>query len=321
MSQRFGILTTVALLACAPIASADSAAERFAPKRRLNLDIWVEWRGVQDMADTTDLLAVYPEWLRYVRSQSLARVPAAGFDFVRLPMDPGPLLAIGPGPRQDKLIAGIVAIATRLQGLGLKVIVDLHSLPRPDNIWGSDNIVTEPAHFAARIALTGKVAAALNGMTPDRAGAPDLLIVLSGACRGGIDGSELINPGVAGDDNVIWWFHSCDPFVFTHQGAPWVTGPERCFTNIPSPGGTITDGQATDWSQRLRRVRPKTSVSLPRHFILAQILAPQALLVRNLHKAQASPKRACQPPCQAGLCKAWPDGRNVKAPPSWQRSL
>ena len=203
MFQRFGNLTPVALQAYAPIASADTAAERVAPKRGLNLDIRVEWRSEQDMADTPDLLAVYPECLRNVRSQNLAPgcVPQAlilcACRWIR-----GPVLAIWPGPRQDKLIAFIVAITTRRQGLGLKVIVDLHAPPRPDKIGGTHKIVTEPALFAARVALTGKVAAALNGMNPARADAPDLPIVLSGACGGGIDGLEL-DPGVMGDDNVI----------------------------------------------------------------------------------------------------------------------
>jgi len=270
-----------AVLLATPVA-AQSAADRFAPKRGLNFEIWSQWLSADDMVTTPGFLNEYPDWRRLAAGDSIAGLAPMDFDFVRLPMDPAPLLRLGPGAAQDALIAEIVEGAALVQGMGLKVIVDMHSIPRPDEDWGTDSIVGDPALFDAHVALVGKIAETLHGMDPDRtalevlneptndcdalyagagemrwpgqldrlyaaarAGAPDLPLVLSGACWGGVLGLQALDLTHFGD-NVLWSFHSYDPFLFTHQGAVWTDGPNAYFRGIPYPPEVIEDALAAE---------------------------------------------------------------------------
>jgi endoglucanase len=260
---------------------AETAADRFQPKRGLNFEIWNEWLTADQMVAREGFLDVYPDWRRLVAPDAVADLKTKGFDFVRLPFDPSPMLRLGPGAAQDALIDQIQQTATEVQETGLKVIVDLHSIPRPDEVWGTDSIVQNAQLFEAYLILVGKVAQRLDGFDPDRTalellnepthdceaiggtgtmawpdqlvrlhgaartGAPELPLVLSGACWGGIDGLGALDPAKIGDDNVIWSFHSYDPFLFTHQGASWTTWVNRYFDDVPYPPETLDDAEAT----------------------------------------------------------------------------
>jgi hypothetical protein len=274
-------LSLIGALVIAVPVHAETAADRFQPKRGLNFEIWNEWLTAEEMVTHPGFLLVYPDWRRVVPFEAVEDLKAKGFDFVRLPFDPAPLLRLGPGAAQDELIDQIRLTASLAQSTGLKVIVDLHSIPRPEEPWGTDDIVGNPDLFDAHVALAGKVAARLNGMDPDRtalellneptgdcdaiwqktgpmlwpdqlgrlhsaarAAAPDLPLVLSGACWGGPDGLEQIDPTSIADDNVIWSFHSYDPFLFTHQSASWSEGPNAYFADIPYPPDRIDDALA-----------------------------------------------------------------------------
>ncbi len=65
--------------------------------------------------------------------------------------------------------------------------------------------------------------------------APKLTIVMSGGCWGGADGLSDIDPATFHDDNIIWSFHTYDPFVFSHQGANWTDGPEAYYPPLHFP--------------------------------------------------------------------------------------
>jgi len=53
-----------------------------------------------------------------------------------------------------------------------------------------------------------------------RGAAPDLALIVSGACGAMIAGLEALDPASVGDENVIYTFHFYEPYVFSHQGAP-----------------------------------------------------------------------------------------------------
>lgn len=253
-------------------------AEGLVLKRGLNFDIWNDWRTVDDMLETPGFLTPFPDWQRIVTETQLARIRTDGFDFVRLPMDPAPLLALGPGTARAAQIGDIRRGAERALAAGLNVVVDLHAFPRPDEIWGTDHIVAGlwPDHLR----LVAEVGAALRGLPPERvafeplneptqdcdaiwgdakaewpqmlidlhraarSAAPDLPIVLTGACWGGVDGLEQIDPTTIDDDNVIWSFHSYAPFQFTHQGANWTDAPLKYITGLPYPPSLLTEEMA-----------------------------------------------------------------------------
>ncbi len=68
-----------------------------------------------------------------------------------------------------------------------------------------------------------------------RASATRLTLVLSGACWGGAEGLAKIDPKDIADDNIIWSFHSYDPFILTHQGATWAGDFAAHVYGLPFP--------------------------------------------------------------------------------------
>ncbi len=277
----FARLIAFTVVGTATAAMAETAADRFAAKRGLNLELWVEWFSIEDMVTKPGFLDVFPDWRRHAPPDALTALAINGFDHVRLPIDPAPLLRLGPGAAQDALIEQIVDTVAMIHEVGLNVIVDLHSIPREGETWGTDGIVNGPARFNAYDAFVGQIAARLNGQDPDRtalellnepthdcglvfepdkqkwpaqlsqlhqtarSNAPDLPLVVSGACWGSADGLLALDPSLLNDDNLIWSFHSYGPFFFTHQGAGWSGGPTALFAGVPYPPATITDAMAT----------------------------------------------------------------------------
>jgi hypothetical protein len=70
-----------------------------------------------------------------------------------------------------------------------------------------------------------------------RIAAPNLALVATGACGGMIAGLETLDPARVGDPNVIYTFHFYEPYVFSHQGAPWMSGEPiyRYLNAVPWP--------------------------------------------------------------------------------------
>lgn len=272
----------IALLMLALPVTAQTAADNFHPRRGINFDIWVDWLSTADMLATPGFLDQYPDWRRHVTDSAIAALPGQGYDFARLPMDPAPLLALGPGARQDALIDQIGQDAELVLSHGLHVIIDMHPFPRPGEAWGVDDILADPAKFAAYATLIGRIARRLDGMDPQktafepmneptsdcdairgdaaptwpdqlaelhrraRDNAPDLPLVLSGACWGGPEGLSKLDPAILADDNVIWSFHSYTPFLFTHQGADWTGGLESVLHHLPYPPTLLSGVTARD---------------------------------------------------------------------------
>lgn len=276
-------------------------------KRGMNLEIWVDWIEVEEMVASPDFLDQYPDWLRHVKPERIAALKAAGFDFVRFPVEPAPLLLIGPGARRDALIGQIPLTVHMLQDAGLTVIVDLHTIPREAKDYAIDAIVGDAAVFDSYLQLVEEVAASLDGLDPTRTAfepinepthdcqaiedgtkgdwpdqlvrlhhaarqrAPDLPLVLSGACWGGIEGLEAIDPGAFADANVIWSFHSYDPFLFTHQSAAWTDAAVGAFADVPYPPSRVDDALAeTLVDAAIDRARSSDLASM-------QSLTPEAL--------------------------------------------
>lgn len=203
----------------------------------------------------------------------LERLRELGFDFVRIPVDPGPLLAFA-GRRREALLGDVTAAARLALDAGLAVVVDLHP-NEATHYWTAARFAADPAapEAAGFVELVALVAAALARLDPERvalepvneppgacdggawramqarlvasarAAAPELSIVINGACGALLAGLEALDPAPFRGPGFLYSFHFYEPYVFSHQGAPWMTGePMYRYLNAvpwPSSAGSL----------------------------------------------------------------------------------
>jgi endoglucanase len=247
------ILAVVATLLLPALAD----AETIVLKRGLPTDIWLTWPEGADL-DQQKFIDVFPEYREEFKGGEFKLVKDAGFDFVRLTIDPAIYLT---NMRQDKtkrLQMGTKSAIDEILAAGLKVVVDLHVFPRDGDDPGTDQMLSDEGFdkYLYAVGYLGKLVDTyppdkvafepmneptldcpydLNGARPRwpaklahlhkfaRVYAPNTTLVLSGGCWGSAEGLAALDPALLNDDNIIWSFHSYDPFVFSHQGASWTT--------------------------------------------------------------------------------------------------
>ena len=246
------ILRLAAIFALVAVPAADAAT--FKPKRGISLDIWMTWPQ-EDVWDQESAILPFPEWHKTVAAPELAALKKAGFDTVRMPVDPAIFISDKSAAFHDRLYDDVVSSVKLVEDAGLKVIVDLHWLPGGGNrSIGTDQVLKDEALFENYLLFARRIAKSIAHENPEnvalevfneptidcdsdgtsdwpaklkqafaatRASAPDLTLILSGACWGGAEGLAKLDPKDYPDDNLIWSFHSYDPFIITHQGASW----------------------------------------------------------------------------------------------------
>lgn len=255
------------VLAAALALVAPAAAATFEARRGINLDIWTTWPDESRWGDPSALLP-FPEWRRTVGPRQLADLRAAGFDFVRMPVDPSPFLSERTGALRENLFEEVVEATREVNRAGLKVIVDLHLFPAGGNrAIGMSEVMDDPAMFERYLDLVRRMGSAIAAEDPSwvafelmnepvtaceseediwparlkqmfaaaRASATRLTLVLSGGCWGSAEGLARLDPEIIPDDNIIWSFHNYDPFLLTHQGATWAGDFIGYVTGIPYP--------------------------------------------------------------------------------------
>jgi len=185
-------------------------------------------------------------------SMLLASLRQAGFNGVRLAVDPAPLMAVDDAQR-DRWIAQVVAATRHLVRNAFRVVVDIHPSRRSmmpgfadtDLIDGPsgpkfNRLVTLETRIAEALTqefAPGDVAFELFNEPPDHAAfrkrtawsgqlqalfqkirkaAPGLTLIVSGADFGGVEGLTGLDPA-AFDSDTMFSFHSYHPMMFTHQ--------------------------------------------------------------------------------------------------------
>lgn len=258
--KPFGYVCAIVLLAVLAIATPGQAAT-FAMKRGLNLDIWTTWPGEDKWGDRETLLP-YPEWRKTLTAADLADLKAAGFDFLRMPVDPAPFLSAKTEAFRDRLYASVLDSARIINAAGLKVVVDMHLIS-----GGMETVMNDPAAFDRYLDIVRQMATTLADEDPTlvafelmnepvvdceagqdswserrqrlfaaaRASATRLTLVLTGACYSSAEMLAKTDPSVIPDDNIIWTFHSYNPFLLTHQGATWAGDFISYVTGLPYP--------------------------------------------------------------------------------------
>ncbi|MCJ2052249.1 glycoside hydrolase family 5 protein [Methylobacterium sp. J-070] len=199
----------------------------------------------------------------------LRRLGALGFDFARLPLDPGPFVAFT-GRRRAELLGSLSAAIDAVVDAGMRVVVNVQANAAthhytPDAFYGSDraplfpayrDLVAELARLCARkgsdrVALEpvneppqACGAGAWNRVRADllaaaRSAAPALTLVATGSCGSLVAGLTALDPAsVARYAPVLYTFHFYEPYLFSHQGAPWLTEEPfyRWLNAVPWPG-------------------------------------------------------------------------------------
>lgn len=260
-----GIGTVLLLLAALML---PANAMTFTMKRGLNLDIWTTWPGEDKWGDPAAILP-YPEWRKFLTDADLEALKDAGFDFLRMPVDPSPFLSDKTAALRDDLYASVLDSVRMINRAGLKVVVDLHLIPAGgDRSLGMGEVMADPATFDAFVAVVRKMAATLASEDPAmvafepmnepvvdcdadnthswpdrlrrlyaaaRASATRLTLILSGGCYASAEALSKVDPAAIADDNIIWTFHSYNPFLLTHQGATWAGDFIPYVTGLPYP--------------------------------------------------------------------------------------
>jgi aryl-phospho-beta-D-glucosidase BglC (GH1 family) len=180
----------------------------------------------------------------WTTAEDIALIKAMGFDYVRLSVDPQPMMI---NHRPDEIPADYLgyldAAVKMILDRQLAVVIDIHpggdfktrlgkddsfvqefadfwrALARHYSTWDADRvffeILNEP-EMSDRYRWYGvqaKLAAAI------REGAPQHTIIAAGARWSDDDDLVFLEP--LHDANVIYNFHFYEPHIFTHQGATW----------------------------------------------------------------------------------------------------
>lgn len=198
-------------------------------QRGVNLSRWLDTYAKLPMSD-----------------QELHDLRAAGFDHVRLPIDP---VALGWSPEQGpglrdapKLRAAIAAVLAA----DLDVIVDMHPEPgiqqpiiedeHADDFvalwtWLATQLKHTPSNRVALELLNEPQYSGFGGsirwsryqkrlLQAVRAVLPRHQVIVSGRQTGSLEGLLELSP--LADANLIYSFHFYLPGIFTHQGADWM---------------------------------------------------------------------------------------------------
>jgi hypothetical protein len=179
------------------------------------------------------------------------RIRDMGFDYVRLTVDPGPLLAGNDEQRREALQV-ISAAAKRIAATGLKIVLNLHAVGQvPKYSMSFIEAGAASDGVAAYLDMVGAVAEAAVEIGTDRVAlepynepsfypcegqgtgdwqkimeatvhrvrsvSKDLTIVATGACGGSVTGLVDLDPRFD-DDGIYYSFHMYEPHAFTHQG-------------------------------------------------------------------------------------------------------
>lgn len=220
----------------------------------------------------------------------LGRLRACGLDFIRLPVDPGPFLAMKP-EQVTNLSAMLMAAVEMAIDTGLRVVVNF-SPNTATHYWNPQNLMsgTNAPAFEAYLKLISTWAKRLGRfpagsvalecvneppqscaspvwdkiqaafLTAARSASPDLILIATGACGSMISGLSALDPRpLEAFRPLIYTFHFYEPYVFSHQGAPWIGEPLYRYLNaVPWPGsaGSLEESLA---AVRVRIAQDKKS--------------------------------------------------------------
>ena len=246
----FAIFTHVSNAAVVAQEKPVNLPARFAHLRRgINLSHW--------FSQAPNYSKVHLE--THTTAQDIALIKSLGFDHVRFPIEPAPLLSDTPDPSilNATYLGYVDSALDMILGAGLAVVIDVHPsdefklrlardersiealgkfwrafathLSRRDPDFVFLEVLNEPmVEDAYRwYGIQGKLIASI------RSGAPNHTIIAAGHRWSGLYEMLFLEPYA--DTNIIYNFHYYEPFAFTHQGATWAGPNVPFYKNVPYP--------------------------------------------------------------------------------------
>ena len=268
ISRRTVLAGAAATLAARPANAADLAPTF---RRGVSIHNLLNWGEVEASDKTRYRFPPFSTPQHRLKPEILDNVKKAGFDFIRLTVDPGPFLQFN-GTQRDDLDKTLLAEVRKLLGSGFGIVVDFHPTSQvpayaPENITASAHaplfkayqdmlvrtarlltpfegqrlafeLMNEPQYGwdAATAARWQTQQKALHDAV--RAVAPTLPLVLTGARGGDLDGLLQIDPTPFRGSRVLWSFHYYEPYLLTHQGVKAEYKDSRYwryFSDLPYP--------------------------------------------------------------------------------------
>lgn len=260
------------------------AAEPIDLHHGVGIHFAMNWAPMEPGADRRYKFPPFADEAHRLTNEQLTIIRAAGFDFVRLTVDPGPFLQFE-GDRRDAVYGVLRQRVGMIVEAGLSVVVDFQPVKQnPD--YAPKGFVQGPETelFAAYCGMLERAARLLSDFPsghvalelmnePDigwssaadsrwqaiiekayrqsRAVAPDLPLILTGDRGGGVEGLVLLDPTpFLADQRVLFSFHYYTPLEFTHQTYPAVPYL-RVLADVPYPSDArgLLEGieAADDW--------------------------------------------------------------------------
>ena len=258
-------LRILATVCAAMTVTAAHAVDAAIFQRGIGVHRPLNWASVSPLDGSLYAWPPFATAEHYVSDELIAAVHAAGFDSVRLTVDPGPFLQMT-GERRDALDTILRTTIQRFRARNLSVIVNFHSNSqvaqyRPETIF----VDAERPLFAAYVSVVSQTAGLLANMNDPsvalepvneppagydtvtaarwqmmmealyraaRREAPRLTLVVTGAQGGSWRGLALLDPAPFRDDNVLFSFHYYEPHLFTHQGVESSEPQERFWRDV-----------------------------------------------------------------------------------------
>ncbi len=272
MGAKVASMTTFAkkllLLAAFAMVVGTARAENgnFSVRRAINMADWFTWPRYEAAGGGI----AWPPYKDERGAQDLATLKAlreAGFDTVRLPVDPAPFIVFK-DERRTAVYAMLFETLARIETAGLNAIIDIHPNSR-HAVWGQNAVIAsaEAPAFTAVEEVIGDMAGRLKGhtsrvalellneprlkckgreqalwqemaqrlATKARSANPELTLIITGACISTPEGLMALDPAPFAKGRTVYTFHFYEPFSFTHQGAQFIPWPDKYLDGVPWP--------------------------------------------------------------------------------------
>jgi aryl-phospho-beta-D-glucosidase BglC (GH1 family) len=261
------------VLAAALGATLPARAAPAAPQLRRGISLWPWFSLTKEYpAPRTDYAwPPFQDQRPVPKRADLRRLREAGFDFVRIPVDPGPFLAFDGTLFRRRLLDELDDAVGLCLAVGLDVVVNVQ-INEATHHWNSRRLIADrqAPDLAAYRALVAEIARRLDPartvlepvneppqacgstewtaiqrdlLAAARAAAPTLTLTATGACGSMVPGLQALDPKpLAGLGPLTYVVHFYEPYLFTHQGAPWMRGEPiyRALNAVPWPASAGT---------------------------------------------------------------------------------